>query len=541
MPGILFRMILGDLLRVLVATTSVLVTVIAFGAAVKPLAQGLLGPEDLLRYSLLATVPMLQFALPFSAAFAGVVVFHRMANDLELVAMSASGISWRRILAAPLVLGAALTVVMAVVVDVGVPTFWLAMKRMVADDLTRLFVTQVERGEAIAVGDTQIYADSAVRVDPPGGSGAIERLVLGGVAAIQFKDGEPIREFTARAATVDFYREGEDGYLKLVLGDATILNRGDRALAGSRIVRPEAIELERTLQTGTKGLRLAELFELAERPEGNYPVRVRRQALIDALAGVDLGRCLAESSAGRGSVTLSGGGSERWIIENARFDGERIVPRSGAEITVRRGGRDGRTRLTAAGASIETTGGGRGEPIRIDLVIPEARIVGDAEGEGGRSPPRPVRVPGLAVESCPPADREGLDLAALLADADATAAASGAAGGETVAAHAAGVRDWVRRTHDEIRARIVQRAAQSLTAIAMLLAGVTFAIWLRGALPLTVYFATFIPSIATILLVSSGEQVLKGGAGPWGVALAFSGVAGLFAASAFAWTRFARN
>jgi lipopolysaccharide export LptBFGC system permease protein LptF len=99
----------------------------------------------------------------------------------------------------------------------------------------------------------------------------------------------------------------------------------------------------------------------------------------------------------------------------------------------------------------------------------------------------------------------------------------------------------VRRTHDEIRARIVQRAAQSLTAIAMLLAGVTFAIWLRGALPLTVYFATFIPSIAAILLVSSGEQVLKGGAGPWGVALAFSGVAGLLAASAFAWTRFARN
>jgi lipopolysaccharide export LptBFGC system permease protein LptF len=537
MPGILFRMILGDLLRVLVATTSVLVTVIAFGAAVKPLAQGLLGPEDLLRYSLLATVPMLQFALPFSAAFAGVVVFHRMANDLELVAMSASGISWRRILAAPLVLGAVLTVVMAVVVDVGVPTFWLAMKRMVADDLTRLFVTQVERGEAIAVGDTQIYADSAVRVDPPEGSGAIERLVLGGVAAIQFQDGEPIREFTARAATVDFYREGEDGYLKLVLGDATILNRGDRALAGSRIVRPEAIELERTLQTGTKGLRLAELLELAGRPEDNYPVRIRRQALIDVLAGVDLGRCLADSASGRGSVTLSGGGNERWIIENARFDGDRIVPRSGAEITVRPGGRDGKTRLTAAGASIETTGGGRGEPIRIDLVIPEARIV----GEGGPSAPRPVRVPGLAVESCPPADRGGLDLAALLADADATAAASGADGGENVAAHAADVRDWVRRTHDEIRARIVQRAAQSLTAIAMLLAGVTFAIWLRGALPLTVYFATFIPSIAAILLVSSGEQVLKGGAGPWGVALAFSGVAGLLAASAFAWTRFARN
>ena len=149
-------------------------------------------------------------------------------------------------------------------------------------------------------------------------------------------------------------------------------------------------------------------------------------------------------------------------------------------------------------------------------------------------------MPGLTVESCPPFDREGLPLEALLAAADSVAA-SGEPGAANVAAHAAGVRDWVRRTHDEILARIVQRSATTLTALAMLLAGVTGAIWLRGAMPLTVYFATFIPSIAAILLVSSGEQAIKGGAGAWGVALAFSGVTALFALSAYAFTRFARN
>jgi hypothetical protein len=536
MPGILFRMILGDLLRVLVATTAVLVTVIAFGAAVKPLAAGLLGPEDLFRYSLLATVPMLQFALPFSAAFAGVVVFHRMANDLELVAMSASGISWRRILAAPLALGAVLTVIMAILVDAAVPAFWMAMKRMVADDLTRLFVTQVERGEAIAVGDTQIYADSAERIEPPAGSGAIERLVLSGVAAIQFEGGEPLREFTARAATVDFYREGEDGYLKLVLADATILNRGDRALAGSRVVRPEAIELERTLQTGPKGLRFRGLLELARNPEGNPPLRAQRRALIDALAGTDLARCLAASAAGSGTVTLSGGGDERWLLENARLEGARVLPRAGDSLSVRPLDRGAASRLVAPEAAIETVGGGRGEPIRIDLVLPAARI----RGEGGDSAPRPVRVPGLTVESCPPFDREGLPLEALLAAADSVAA-SGEPGSGNVAAWADGVRYWIGRTHDEILARIVQRSVTTLTALAMLLAGVTGAIWLRGAMPLTVYFATFIPSIAAILLVSSGEQAIKSGAGAWGVALACSGVAALVALSAFAFSRFTRN
>ena len=39
MPLTLYRSILGDLLRVLALTTAVLVTVIAFGATIKPLAD----------------------------------------------------------------------------------------------------------------------------------------------------------------------------------------------------------------------------------------------------------------------------------------------------------------------------------------------------------------------------------------------------------------------------------------------------------------------------------------------------------------------
>ena len=108
---ILFRHIFLELVKVLVVTTSVLVTVIAFGAAIKPLSENLLGPLDLLRYILLATVPMLQFALPFSAAFAGVVVYHRLTIDNEIVAMAASGIPYRRVLMPAVALGLVLTVV----------------------------------------------------------------------------------------------------------------------------------------------------------------------------------------------------------------------------------------------------------------------------------------------------------------------------------------------------------------------------------------------------------------------------------------------
>ncbi|MEY3022368.1 MAG: hypothetical protein RIS86_1566, partial [Planctomycetota bacterium] len=55
MPSILTRHILAELLRVMTLTTSVLVAVIAFGAAIRPIMQNLLVAEDLLQFVALAS------------------------------------------------------------------------------------------------------------------------------------------------------------------------------------------------------------------------------------------------------------------------------------------------------------------------------------------------------------------------------------------------------------------------------------------------------------------------------------------------------
>ena len=117
MPSILFRHIVADLTRILVLTTSVLVAVIAFGAAIRPVMQNLLGAEDLLQFVFQASVPMLQFALPFAAAFAGTIVYARLTAENEVLAMSAAGLSYKRILLPAVGLGAILLIAMAVLVD----------------------------------------------------------------------------------------------------------------------------------------------------------------------------------------------------------------------------------------------------------------------------------------------------------------------------------------------------------------------------------------------------------------------------------------
>ena len=140
MPSILFRHIVADLTRILVLTTSVLVAVIAFGAAIRPVMQNLLGAEDLLQFVFQASVPMLQFAMPFAAGFAATLVMHRFSTDNEVIAMSACGMGFRRIFAPVAILGGALCVVMLVLVAFVVPQFWTRMKELATADATQVLV-----------------------------------------------------------------------------------------------------------------------------------------------------------------------------------------------------------------------------------------------------------------------------------------------------------------------------------------------------------------------------------------------------------------
>src|SRR5678815_3423659 len=144
MPWLLYRLMVLDLLRVIGLTTMVLVTVIAFGATLKPLAgDSLLEPVQVLKYLGLAIVPMLQFALPFSAGFGATLCLHRMTTDNEIQAMAASGISYRRILAPVVVFGIVLMIFMVVITQWVIPRFWSALEQIVSMDVTKMFLSLI--------------------------------------------------------------------------------------------------------------------------------------------------------------------------------------------------------------------------------------------------------------------------------------------------------------------------------------------------------------------------------------------------------------
>lgn len=543
MTWVLWRYVCVELLKVMLLTTSVLVIVIAFGATIKPLIQNQLDPLDVGKYALLASVPMLQFALPFAAGFASTMVLHRMANDNEILAMSVSGMNYRRIFTPVFLLGLLLTVFMLFLVHFAVPHFWTLLREMITRDVTRVFTSTVEKGEALDLGRTQLFADDVILTDEPPDTGADERLILIGVAALETDDaGEPRSEFTARYATVDIHHRRRDALLKLALVDATIFRHHDGSLIFVPKAVPEALSLSKDFSSGPKTRDSFELFKLWEELE-TYPAIIsKREALVEGMIQLDAFECIAAALANGGTLEFASDlRSEKIQVSGARLDGSFL---RGDPITlvqfedleaVRRAVVDS-AELVVISTTLD------GEPkFELRASTDEAY---DLRGRGDLLTRWPPRLTGLVIKGCPREPYLDLNNEELLAAARSMPTdVSGPIDQYSVILEDRSVRlereiFWIDA---EIMARLVQRSAQSMTAILLLMLGAVLAVLMRHSLALGIYALAFVPAIADVLMISGGEQMIKYGDEFSGIVLAWSGNGLLIFLIAIFWWRLSRN
>ena len=523
MPWILWRHLLAELLKVLVLTAAVIVVVVAFGAAIKPLADNALGPASVLKYVALATVPMMQFALPFAAGFAATIVLHRFATDNELVAMAASGIRHRVVLAPVAFVGLLLLVSMMWLVDSVVPRFWGLMRDTVAQDAAAVFVSAVERGEALDAGELTIYAD-AVQVEPaPADTGAVQRLRLSGVAALQrSRDGVVGTEFLAEQAMVDVHRRDGATVMKLSMLNGTGFRAGDGTVAFIPHASPDAVEIGRANERDARSTTTDELRTVRESLDGELAVQGAMERAAGILERVDLLACVGHALEGTGSVTLQDDVSRRrYRIERARASGESLVaatPGGRLSVTELDGARPVR-RAEAAVATLPLAGGGEGS--RVDLTLEQSAAV-DLAGSAPTPTRWPSRLRDLRVIECPSTQRRAATSTELLARLDAVASSGGPAAGLSAQA-ATDLRARLGTVDRDALSNILQRQALAWSAPLVLLLGATLAAWKRHSMPLTIYLLAFLPALLNIVSIAGGQQVMRGGAEAAGLAVMWAG------------------
>lgn len=539
MPSILLRHIVADLVRILLLTASVLVAVIAFGAAIRPIMQNLLGAEDLLPFVTQASVPMLQFALPFAAGFAATIVMHRFAAENELVAMSASGLRHRVILAPLAGLGLVLLVLMLWLVNSVVPRFWGLMRDTVAADATAVLVAAVERGEALEVGDLAIYADAVEVRDAPADSGALRRLVLSGVAAVQRTRGGSV-EFIGDHAVVDVHQREGVTVMKLSMSNGTGFRADEGTVAFVPHAAPDAIEVGRATERDARSTPSDELRRVRSDLDGEPPVRRAMDQATTMLERVDLLQCAERTLAAGGSLTLHDDVTRRrYRVERAVAAGERLRPAAGSRGVqlVELDGERAIRRADSALVTLAAASGGEGS--RVDLVAGSA-VAQDVSG-GKPVPTRwPERVRDLRLLECPSPQLAAASSDDLLGRLDALAAPGDASAAQAAAA-AAQLRSRLRQVDTDMHSNIVQRLALAAAAPLVLLLGGTLAAWKRHSLPLAVYLLAFLPAILNIVLIAGGQQVMRTGAVQLGQVVMWTGNALLGALFLHAYRQWARH
>ncbi len=503
------RYILWDLLRLMLLTTLILVTVIAFGAAIRPLAEDqLLTAPQVAKYIALATVPMMQFALPFAAGFASTVLFHRLTSDNEVLALSTSGVSYWRILRAVVVMGVAITLFMVGLTQWAVPRIWTVMHRTMTADITDVFQVSVKRGEPFQIGDLQIYAEDLVVQQHPADVNADTRLRLFQVAAAELdEDGKIVTDVTAGQATIDIYRREGRTLLTLALADTVAYNSSNGQLIQTEEIRPDRpIVIPDAITDDTSTMSHLQLLRLRASPDEFGKVRRAREDLAATLRDQLVFSFLDEQLEDRGEVELRQLGPEQrvYVVRAEGVRWQRFVPAEGGTVEVVELLGDRPIRLyrapevTFQRLSSKTLS----NPV-FDLELSDCEV--SDVGSGG-SPNQRAR---LAIPSLVVPETEDRDLTHLSSRELLAMASEVGADDQPIEKRIDRLETALHRLDLEIAGRLNHRYALCVTAPLLLLLGATLAMLLRGSLPLTVYLWAFLPSLLNLILITSGDQMFR--------------------------------
>ena len=550
----LWRSTLWELLKLVGITAAILVVVVSFAASVRWVAEGKLGPFEMLRFVALAAVPMLAYVLPFAAGFGATLCYHRMSQDNEVSAQHAGGIGHRGVLAPAVAVGLLLSTTLALLNEQAIPRLLRGMESLVTDDLAKVLVGAIDRGDSVRLGDFLVSADQIMPIDPAinpavEASGARDWLVMRRFMAVKLdKLGNPESDTTAHEAHLFFFpaADGADedagsdearGYAQIHLYD--VVGVADGQLGRFEESRLPPVPVPFALKDDPKFLTFGALREVTRFPDRMHFVRTRRAALARSMAydavaerlKQDLasdGRCALETPGGgsiilRGSRLLWNEDEQLFVVMPAQPGGDVLIEEINA-------GNRGFASRTARRATIKNEpAAARGDDeVALDLTLTlesvstaSASAAGEtqADASGQR---RRLLYTGLRLADDPLDELASLSSAQLLERDRAERAESG----RQKSAQAHDLERRIAKLNREVLSKQHERMAMAASCFVMILCGSVTALRLGSAMPLTVYMWSFFPALGCLVTVSSGQQFVHE-SGPIGLIVLWGGVLAL--------------
>lgn len=564
-PWTLWRMVFGELLKLVCLSTAILACVMAFGAVIKPLSDGKLDATDAVKFIFLATVPMLAYALPFAAGFASTLVYYRLAQDNEALAAYAGGVSHRRLLLPGLLSGLLLACGLAVLNEQVIPRFLRTMERMITLDVTRFMSQQIEQGKAVTFDRTMLLADQVRRVEPDPSSGASDVLLLTNMSAIEVgSEGAPTTEVTATRAKLWLFPDAGEPQPGDTTPRALIWLRLENVLgyqqgkgwAGFRDYIERAWSVPSGLKDKPKFRTFGELRAMSANPEQMNWVDARRRNLAMVLAeraGLEIfQKQVRETNTldlldERGRPVQVRCGGMVWVENRWRLlpvtAGEPIRIRL-LRVTQNADGSEGAapTIVLSEDAYLLSPQSGSGASRLLEFRLELLRARTQDISQGSNAPPSAERaVVTLSSLTFPTNPAKDL-LSRSAADLLVTAApfATGDTPDNPIAHQVRLLEKDIAQFRRSLMAERHQRMAMSVSVLLIVATGAITALRMAKRLPLSVYMWTFFPALGCFVTMSGGQQ-LTTKIGTPGLFLMWAGVAGLAAYAAFMYRTVAKH
>lgn len=523
----------------LIATVLVLVT--AFGATVQHYARGQLTAVDTLKFMGLAAVPMLAYAIPFSGALAGTLAYHRMAQERELMAAQAGGMSLVALLAPAIVTGVVLTATLGVLSEQVIPRFLQRMGEVASGQAAGIISRTIERGEAVQVEGFLLYADQVFtpEVDEPG---VQAHLVLLGAHLVKLDpEGEMVSWGAAERADLFVMKPREITEADLATPGESPGAPGERVSEVIYRVR-EAVGDAGRLADGKVGefrdtllmpggagdrpkfLTWGEMRRAYRNPDPLGPIDAARRDLAFHLAlRMVIDRTVNELRGG-GAVQVVGADGSTLVLRAGGIGWDpdalawRLEPRGSQPIVVERyrperGGARSFDRFEMPSGTIEARLTGDPSDRGMELLL-HGENVRTAVAQG---PDTAARVGGV---------RDEMTLGPLKVEGDPVSQTLAMSSPELLAAVAAHNERWgsedpfltppttdlrmrIGKMRREILGTHQERLALSASALVLAIAGAIAAIRFQDAPPLTAYLAAFLPALAMVLVISAGQEMVE--------------------------------
>jgi lipopolysaccharide export system permease protein len=558
MPWTIYRYILKELLKLMALASLVLVTMISFAAAIKPMSDGLLGAGAMLKFVGYSAPTMLGFVLPFAGAFASTLVFIRMAADNEVLACSASGISYAKVLAPVAALGLVLTMGLFYLSNFVVPSFYRAAAETLESDMMTVLVTQLNQNRPFTEIDGYVlYADSAVQLPvPPNTRGATKYIKLTGVAVGELDEQDRVRaDSTAKEANILLYQGPEGSFVTLKLLEAMRYQPDIGELEYSKSLPIGPIQMPSPFGDDPKFLSWPQLRKLYQDPDRFADVREAKIELAREVAVAELRTSIRKQmkiDRGQAGVVLSG------YRQSYRITSPTVRTVRGVIILKSAPGKPITVQYPVNSVKHPYQG-----PVlrRIEAISGRIAIDPPNQGQPGIEPKasielaeiRMFKMPGTEpiteklTDTLPPMGWQtpvidpqikGKPIGELMAVASHHFTRS-----KNVDYARESLDKSIQKLNRKIISQLHERAASAITCLILLVFGSILAIHLKGQMPLVVFFWSFLLAVVSIIVIHTGQNlaVTQRASVVSGLAILWAGNIGLALITFMVYRQVARN